>query len=190
MPFRIMLLILHRLPRARRELPAPGDDDDGRRGRKQHPGADEPAEIAERKVERALPAVEVPASGLEQPRGADHVRYGFRGSAFGDRRHPAEQDLNVIEQPVGPGKFEKGVDEDQDQADAFGFPQRGRGVRSTGSAPSTASASLVERSSASAPPIASRLVEAKNAVPFCSDAMICMSTMRASRRSTFLTHTS
>src|SRR5712672_2804586 len=42
----------------------------------------------------------------------------------------------------------------------------GEGVRSTGSAPSTASTSLVERSSASAPPIASRLVEAKNAVPF------------------------
>ena len=46
----------------------------------------------------------------------------------------------------------------------------GEGVRSIGKAPSTASASLVARSSASAPPTAIRLVEAKNAVPFCSDA--------------------
>ncbi len=66
----------------------------------------------------------------------------------------------------------------------------GEGVRSIGSAPSTASASLVERSSASAPPIAIRLVEAKKAVPFCKEAMICMSTMRASRFNKFRTQTS
>ena len=66
----------------------------------------------------------------------------------------------------------------------------GEGVRSTGSSRSTASASLVARSSASPPPIAIRLVEAKKAVPFCSEAMICMSTMRASRSSMFRTQTS
>ena len=66
----------------------------------------------------------------------------------------------------------------------------GEGVRSMGKAPSTASASLVARSSASAPPTAIRLVEAKNAVPFCSAPMICMSTMRASRSSMRRTHTS
>ena len=54
---------------------------------------------------------------------------------------------------------------------------------SIGSLLETASASLVARNSASPPPTASRLVEAKNAVPFCSEAMICMSTMRASRSS-------
>jgi hypothetical protein len=48
---------------------------------------------------------------------------------------------------------------------------------------STASASLVARSSASPPPIASRLVDAKNAVPVCSEINTCMSTMRASRSS-------
>ena len=43
--------------------------------------------------------------------------------------------------------------------------------------------SSVERNSVSAPPIAISEVEAKKAVPFCSDAMICMSTMRMSRAS-------
>jgi len=43
---------------------------------------------------------------------------------------------------------------------------------------------------ANAPPIASRLVEAKNAVPFCNDDMICMSTIRASRSSRRLIQTS
>ncbi len=50
-----------------------------------------------------------------------------------------------------------------------------------GSADTTGISSSVERSSVSAPPIASSEVEAKNAVPFCSAAMICMSTMRISR---------
>ena len=66
----------------------------------------------------------------------------------------------------------------------------GEGVRSTGSSRSTASASLVARSSASPPPIAIRLVEAKKAVPFCSDAMIWVSTMRISRSSIRRIHTS
>jgi hypothetical protein len=70
--------------------------------------------------------LKLPACGFEQSRGADHVGLGFRGVAFGGRRHPAEQDGDVIEWPVGPGEFEEGVDEDQDQPDAFGFPQRGR----------------------------------------------------------------
>jgi hypothetical protein len=55
---------------------------------------------------------------------------------------------------------------------------------------STASASLVARNSANPPPIASRLVEAKNAVPFCSEATICMSTIRVSRSSVCLIQTS
>jgi hypothetical protein len=59
----------------------------------------------------------------------------------------------------------------------------GDGERSIGRAAKTASASLVDRSKASAPPTAIRLVEAKNAVPFCSEPMICMSTMRLSRSS-------
>ena len=66
----------------------------------------------------------------------------------------------------------------------------GDGLRSTGSLASTASASSVARNSASPPPIASRLVEAKNAVPFCSEAMICMSTIRVSRSSMRLIQTS
>jgi hypothetical protein len=51
-------------------------------------------------------------------------------------------------------------------------------------------ASLVACSSASAPPSANRLVEAKKAVPFWSEAMICMSTMRVSRSSRRRTQTS
>jgi hypothetical protein len=41
--------------------------------------------------------------------------------------------------------------------------------------------SSVERSRLSVPPIAISEVEAKKAVPFCSAAMICMSTILASR---------
>src|SRR4030088_1367455 len=96
-------LFLHRLPRVRCELPAPGHDDDGGRRHEQYPRTDEPAEIAERKEERALAAVEVPAGGLEQARGADDMRLGFRRVALACRRHRSEQDRNVIEQPVGPG---------------------------------------------------------------------------------------
>ena len=41
----------------------------------------------------------------------------------------------------------------------------------------------MDRSNVSAPPMAISEVEAKKAVPFCSAAMICMSTMRMSRSS-------
>src|SRR4051794_39168477 len=47
---------LHRLPRIRRKLPAPGHDHDHGCRHEQHPRADEPAEIAERKEERTLTA--------------------------------------------------------------------------------------------------------------------------------------
>src|SRR5258708_15331121 len=47
-------LTSHRAPGVRCELPAPGHNHDRRRRYEQHPGADEPAEIAERKEERAL----------------------------------------------------------------------------------------------------------------------------------------
>ena len=43
-----------------------------------------------------------------------------------------------------------------------------------------------ERSSVSAPPTAISEVEAKNAVPFCSAATICASTMRISRASIWI----
>src|SRR5664279_5441522 len=46
----------HRPPRIGGELPAPGDDHHCRGGNEQYPGTDEPAEIAERKEERALTA--------------------------------------------------------------------------------------------------------------------------------------
>ncbi len=42
-------------------------------------------------------------------------------------------------------------------------------------------ASSVDRSSVKPPPIASSVVEAKNAVPLCREVMMCVSTMRASR---------
>ena len=52
-----------------------------------------------------------------------------------------------------------------------------------GIAAATASMSSVGRIKVSAPPIAISEVDAKNAVPFCSDAMIWVSTMRTSRSS-------
>ena len=55
------------------------------------------------------------------------MRFGLRRVALRGRRHRPEQDGDVIEQPVGPGKFEERVDEDQDQPDAFDLPQRRRG---------------------------------------------------------------
>ena len=54
------------------------------------------------------------------------MRFGFRRVALLGRRHRADQDGDVIEQPVGPGEFEERVDENQDQPDAFDFPQRRR----------------------------------------------------------------
>ena len=59
-----------------------------------------------------------------------------------------------------------------------------------GSADNSATTSPVARMMVSAPPSASRVVEAKNAVPFCSAAMICISTMRTSRRKVRRIHTS
>ena len=50
--------------------------------------------------------------------------------------------------------------------------------------------SSVERRIVSVPPIAISEVEAKKAVPFCSDAMICASTMRMSRRNISCIHPS
>jgi len=46
---------------------------------------------------------------------------------LGGRRHRAQQDGDIIEQPVRPGEFEERVDENQDQPDAFDLPQRRRG---------------------------------------------------------------
>src|SRR3984893_12162337 len=105
------LLFPHRAPGVRGELPTPGDDHDQGGRCEEDPGTDEPAEIAECKEERALAAVEMPAGGFEQSRGPDHMRFGLRRVAGFDRRHRAEQDGDVIEQPVGPGEFEEGVDE-------------------------------------------------------------------------------
>ena len=59
-----------------------------------------------------------------------------------------------------------------------------------GSVATTLSTSSVERMMVSAPPIANSEVDAKNAVPFCSAAIICMSTMRISRSSMRRIHTS
>ena len=60
----------------------------------------------------------------------------------------------------------------------------------SGRVASTDMASSVDRSSVSPPPIASKVVDAKKAVPFCNEAMICMSTIRASRSRMRRTHTS
>ena len=124
----IHLLRRHRRPCARCELPSPGHDHHRRRGHEQHPGADEPAEIAECEEEGALAAVEVAAGGFEQARGADDVGLGLRRVAPVSRRHAAEQDRDIVEQAIGPGEFEEGVDADQHEADAFQLPHCGRGA--------------------------------------------------------------
>src|ERR1700688_4024876 len=49
----------HRAPGVRDELPAPGDDHDQCGRDEQHPGTHEPAEITQRKEERALAAIEM-----------------------------------------------------------------------------------------------------------------------------------
>ena len=59
-----------------------------------------------------------------------------------------------------------------------------------GSADTTVKICSVERSSVSVPPMAIRLVEAKNAVPFCSAAVTWASTMRMSRASRRSIHSS
>src|SRR5207248_11079823 len=100
------------------------------------------------------------------------------------------QDGYIAEQAVSPGKLEEGINEDQNQPGTFDSQSAGGGLMSIGSALNTSSASFVDRNSASAAPTASRLVDAKKAVPLCSDAMICMSTIRVSRSSMRRTHTS
>ena len=59
-----------------------------------------------------------------------------------------------------------------------------------GSSETMVNISSVERSSVSVPPMAIRLVEAKNAVPFCSAAVTWASTMRISRASNCSIHSS
>src|SRR3978361_912519 len=76
----------HCLPGIRGELPPPGHDHDRGGGCEQPPGADEPAEIAERKEECALAAVEMLAGGFEQARGAYDMRFGFWRLLFRGRR--------------------------------------------------------------------------------------------------------
>src|SRR5260370_40367433 len=93
-------LFPHRAPGVRGELSAPGDDHDQGGRSEQHPWADEPAEIAERKEERALAAVEMPAGGFEQSRRPDDMRFRFPRIALFWRRRRTEQDGDVIEQPV------------------------------------------------------------------------------------------
>jgi hypothetical protein len=51
-----------------------------------------------------------------------------------------------------------------------------------GSSANRRTTSSVERSTVAAPPIASREVEAKKAVPFCSVDVMAVSTIRTSRR--------
>ncbi len=64
----------------------------------------------------------------------------------------------------------------------------GVGRTPNGRAATTVNNWSVERSSVSVPPMAIRLVEAKNAVPFCSAAVTCASTMRISRASSRSIH--
>src|SRR5882757_3018566 len=96
--FRGTNLTPHRAPGVRGELPAPSDDHHGCRGYEQDPGTDEPAEIAQRKEERALAAIEMPPRGFEQSCRPDDVRFGLGRVALRGRRHRAEQDRDVIEQ--------------------------------------------------------------------------------------------
>src|SRR5256885_10778324 len=67
---------LFRSPRVRGKLAPRHHEHHCCGGHHQHIGADEPAEIAERKEDCALPMIEVPPGGLEQARGALNV--GFR----------------------------------------------------------------------------------------------------------------
>src|SRR5260221_12301512 len=101
----------HCAPGIRCELPAPNDDHDRCRRYEQTPGTDEPAEIVQGKKEGALAPIEMPTRGLEHSRGPYDVRFGLRRVALCGRRHRAEQDGDIVEQPVGPGEFEERVDE-------------------------------------------------------------------------------
>src|SRR5690348_5828950 len=67
----------HRAPGVGGELAAPDHDHDQGRRDEQHPGAHEPAEIAECKEEGALAAVEMTAAGFEHAGGADHMGFRF-----------------------------------------------------------------------------------------------------------------
>ena len=100
------------LTRGGTELADRDHDEDSRCRCHEHPGADEPTEVTERKEERTLTAVEM-ATG-EGGHAREFVSCGLRGTffridGFGHRGH---QDRAVIEQTVRPQKLEKHVDED------------------------------------------------------------------------------
>src|SRR6476469_1790997 len=85
-------LASHRAPGAGGELPPPGDDHDRRGADEQNPGTDEPTEIAQRKEERALAPIEMPARGLEQSCRPDDMGFGLRRVALRSWRHRTQQD--------------------------------------------------------------------------------------------------
>jgi hypothetical protein len=97
------------------------------RGDHEHPRTDEPAEIGEGEEECALAAVEVPPGACEKAGGADHMRGRLGAVLVGGERGRAEQDCHVVVQPVGPGEFEEGIDEDHGKADDLGLPLGPRG---------------------------------------------------------------
>lgn len=86
------------------------------------PGRDEPRRIGEREEESALPPIELPACIGDDVACSENMetRFGRLGSIA--RRRRADQNRGIIEQPIGPGEFEKGVDKDHRESDDLHFP--------------------------------------------------------------------
>ena len=116
------------------------------------------------------------------------MRFGFLRVAPGGGRHGAEQGADIVEQPVGPGEFEECVDEDQDQPDAFHFPQGRRGADVDGKLAQYGQRIIGGAQKRQGAADREQAGGGKERGAFCNEIMICMSTMRASRSSTRRIH--
>ena len=83
----------------------PHHDDDACRGERQRHRAEKPAEIAERKEKRALAAIEVPAGIFADPRRALDEIPRAPGVPLLGLRGGADQDGDVVVEPVRPGEL-------------------------------------------------------------------------------------
>src|SRR5664279_4371014 len=105
-----------------RELPAPHHDHHAGGGEREFGRPQEPAEIAEREEECALTAVEMTAGIGAKPRGAMGEFVRRRGIFLLRRWCRAYHDREIIEQPVRPGEFEEGIDENGGEPDNLELP--------------------------------------------------------------------
>lgn len=105
------------------ELPHDHGKEHRNGGGDERPCGDEPRRVGEREEEGALAAIELTAGIGNDIAGASGVAQGFGLAAALGVWCRAEQDRGIIKEPIGPRKFEEGIDENHGEPDDFHFPQ-------------------------------------------------------------------